>query len=708
MTNRIHILAQAPDCELIMGYQFPGAELNPITLASLPRSVWRRMPAITGLPTNGAVLSIYDLRGNVPTPGIPFHRDDERFMKHDDIVNLTLGASTATITLIPYGDQFDKLAPQSRYRSINLDHGTLHTFNRFQLHRVDFAPITPNSREESSHRISLSFREFVTWADVAAPSRDPLARDTNEELPDRILAFLRTGTHEDTKILPVAQTSNVAPIPDTGPTHPRTIALLKGDPDVSTHLRASPEGISIDALLQTRGRLNLRRPEHQRHYSTITTIRPPPPTVLILNQTAIKDRFFRGGRTVGSWGPNSRTPDEKNSNLRLFFRDYLQNPGPGFYGHYHTRKFSSSNVISILVLDPQDIYGATNIIHLAEHKLTGAMLFPSPYEYRCVPAEASYDPSLQSGLRGSLPSRPPGANRSPDHQVLHSITRKYGVVTRISTGAPVTADATPPSTHTVRRTLNYSTVSPNESQAPIRCAITFMTRLAADNYAISPPPPPRMQRYLRTRTGVKTRQTPHRYDQGRPPQGEEPSSGTPRTQATPSVTQGDPDDAIPSQTNPSSISPTDSEPLFSDTSRARPSSGMSGCGYSGEGGNGPVREPRVAGVAAITTPSTLPTPPAPASNQSGLARPTAQRHELLPTKLQSIHRPGEPKGPRIHMMMAQLPPSSPKPAYPRSPLLVAARSEDVRCHAERGHCGALVMAFGAPSLSADLVLSSPL
>eukprot|EP00808_Paulinella_micropora_P023967 g34240.t1 len=138
------------------------------------RSIGTQGPA--GLHTNGAVLSIdiYDLSDNTQTPGVPFHRDDERFMKHDDIVNLTLGASTATVTVVSYGDMY---VPQSYYRKVNLNHGTLHTFNRYQLRKVDFTPITKASHEESSDRISLSFREFITWADIAEPSRAIIASD---------------------------------------------------------------------------------------------------------------------------------------------------------------------------------------------------------------------------------------------------------------------------------------------------------------------------------------------------------------------------------------------------------------------------------------------------------------------------------------------------------------------------------------------------
>eukprot|EP00808_Paulinella_micropora_P012148 g5531.t1 len=610
-------------------------------------------------------------------------------MKHDDIV----GASTATIT---------------RCRRINLNHGTLHTFNRFQLYRVDFTPITSNSREESSHRISLSFREFVTWADVATPSRDTIARDTylrnslrfwqqlhadrthsrphlaptctardilayrlssNEELPDRILAFLRTGTHENTKILPVAKTSSFAPIPDTGPTHPRTIALLKGGPDVSIHLQAFPEGIPIDALLQMRGlhgacaytevKRSTRFPRlPQTEFCvlmynpdvpiykdlSISDITPPspqfaPPTVLILNQAAIKDRLFRGGRTVGTWGPNARTTDEKKLQSSPLLPRLPTKPRP-------------SNVISILVLDPQDIYGTTNTIHLAKHKLTGAMLSPSPYEYRCVPAEASYGPCMRIGLRGPPPTERPGVNQNPGHQVLHSITSKYGVVTRISTGSPAAAAETPPSKSAARRTLNYTITNPNEPQAPVQWELKPGKR-PIDTLMSAPPratwPPTGAEQTLDS--NPRSPQSPANHaapslplsEHGRPPQGEEPPSRTPRTPATPSAVQGGPDDAIPSQTNPSSISPT--EPLFSDTSRACPSSGMSGCGYSGEGGNGLVREPRVPGADKITTPSTWTTPPASASTQSGLARPIAPKART-PTNQAAKHTsPRQAQGP---------------------------------------------------------------
>eukprot|EP00808_Paulinella_micropora_P010940 g80405.t1 len=326
----------------------------------------------------------------------------------------------------------------------------------------------------------------------------------------------RLHRHMDT-----AQISSLGPTSLTTTGHPRTIALLQGGEDVT---QRNQSDFSINRLLAVRGL-----------HSACAYVEAA--------------RSIISEMTAASWGPESRTVEQKNCSLRLYYRYNLQNPGPGYYGRFHAPPHSSSNEGTVLVLDPQTIYSAPNIVRLAEHKLTGNMLTGPP----------------------------------PDRQTIYLITRALGTVTRIATRTPAQAPATP-------------------EGAPAPCYdITFLTKRAADEYNASPPtrsdtystawvlhpetdltanpptdplgdpmPPPD------TSQPAPPEEASYNNCES-PPQASQPAPWSPRTgHDGTGITR-------PSLTNLSSISPTESP--SSVTSGASPSSGMRGPGYSGEGGN---------------------------------------------------------------------------------------------------------------------------
>eukprot|EP00808_Paulinella_micropora_P026267 g70318.t1 len=205
LSNRDYILVQAPDRDPILSYEFANFSLTPTIMKSFDSHhyyapVWRIVHAQTALP-------------------------------HD-----------------------------------NLNNGTIHTFNRYQLHKVDFFKWDHRHHNESPYRINLSFREFFTWGDIAGPSQTILANNkylgnslrfwfnwrekrnpsrellstwttrdrlayflgTNEDLPDRILAFLQPRASTDTWIMLVAQISSICPTSPTITRQPTYHSLTPG------------------------------------------------------------------------------------------------------------------------------------------------------------------------------------------------------------------------------------------------------------------------------------------------------------------------------------------------------------------------------------------------------------------------------------------------------------------------------------------------
>eukprot|EP00808_Paulinella_micropora_P018700 g7187.t1 len=159
--TRSHLLAQAPDSNGILGYDFGGKSLRPVLVPSLTQEVWDLLRYKTWVPITGALITVYNNNPQEETV-LGFHRDDERFMSHDEVINLSFGP-TAELRIMPYGQQARaKLDGQA----LILNNGTFHTFNRFQLHKVSMPPNRPN---DPTPRISISFRVFTTWAEIPPP-----------------------------------------------------------------------------------------------------------------------------------------------------------------------------------------------------------------------------------------------------------------------------------------------------------------------------------------------------------------------------------------------------------------------------------------------------------------------------------------------------------------------------------------------------------
>eukprot|EP00808_Paulinella_micropora_P002950 g14697.t1 len=160
--TRSHLLAQAPDSNGILGYDFGGKSLRPVLVPSLTQEVWNLLRYKTWVPITGALITVYNNNPQEETV-LGFHRDDERFMSHDEVINLSFGP-TAELRIMPYGQQARaKLDGQA----LILNNGNFHTFNRFQLHKVSMPPNRPN---DPTRRISISFRVFTTWAEIPRPS----------------------------------------------------------------------------------------------------------------------------------------------------------------------------------------------------------------------------------------------------------------------------------------------------------------------------------------------------------------------------------------------------------------------------------------------------------------------------------------------------------------------------------------------------------
>eukprot|EP00808_Paulinella_micropora_P015813 g19362.t1 len=84
--TRSHLLAQAPDSNCILGYDFGGKSLRPVLVPSLTQEVWDLLRYKTWVPITGALITVYNNSPQEETV-LGFHRDDERFMSHDEVIN---------------------------------------------------------------------------------------------------------------------------------------------------------------------------------------------------------------------------------------------------------------------------------------------------------------------------------------------------------------------------------------------------------------------------------------------------------------------------------------------------------------------------------------------------------------------------------------------------------------------------------------------
>eukprot|EP00808_Paulinella_micropora_P024011 g32113.t1 len=314
--------------------------------SSLTQEVWDLLRYKTWVPITGALITVYNNNPQEETV-LGFHLDDERFMSHDVVINLSFGPTTE-LRIMPYGQQARaKLDGQA----LILNNGTFHTFNRFQLHKVSMPPNRPN---DPTRRISISFRVFTTWAEIPPPLRPRIAQgNTNlqqtlaawkaknqadepqsnstgygiepllaarfhdiQGIIDLTLEYIGLHTPQNGRILTVTQTDHIDEgKPLTPPWHPRTIALIQRDEEVRQvimtntlmHLRGIHSTMIFQEIVQsTRFKQSdrhhfcvlLYRPEVPIHADLSTSMICPPdskwaaPTAILFNQAKISQQVL--------------------------------------------------------------------------------------------------------------------------------------------------------------------------------------------------------------------------------------------------------------------------------------------------------------------------------------------------------------------------------------------------------------------------------
>eukprot|EP00808_Paulinella_micropora_P000934 g76871.t1 len=310
-STRSHTLAQAPDSNRIMGYDFAGKSLRPVHVPALTQTLW-------------------------------------------DLIR--------SKTLIP-----------SRH--------------------------SPNPPGETRRRLSISFRVFTTWAEIPPPFRSKVAHNDNlrqslrtweqekgdsnprpdivlwaildsiydhiEGISELVLEYLDLSAPANVRILTVTQTDTI----DEGkalrpPWHPRTIALIQHDKEVTRGLHSTV--IFQEIVKSTRFKKSSRhhfcvllyRPEVPNYEDLSTSLCVPPdskfaaPTTMLLNQTKILQQVIIHNRDGDFWGPESRSAAQKAGNL-LFHRIQIQEDQAGTFPQYRLEPFKGARKGWYLLLDPQ-------------------------------------------------------------------------------------------------------------------------------------------------------------------------------------------------------------------------------------------------------------------------------------------------------------------------------------------------------------------
>eukprot|EP00808_Paulinella_micropora_P024713 g29529.t1 len=473
--TRSHLLAQAPDSNGILGYDFGGKSLRPVLVPSLTQEVWDLLRYKTWVPITGALITVYNNNPQDETV-LGFHRDDERFMSHDEVINLSFGP-TAELRIMPYGQQARaKLDGQA----LILNNGTFHTFNRFQLHKVSMPPNRPN---DPTRRISISFRVFTTWAEIPPPLRPRIAQgNTNlqqtlaawkaknqadepqsdstgygiepllaarfhdiQGIIDLTLEYIGLHTPQNGRILTVTQTDHIDEgKPLTPPWHPRTIALIQRDEEVRQaimtntlmHLRGIHSTMIFQEIVQsTRFKQSdrhhfcvlLYRPEVPIHADLSTSMICPPdskwaaPTAILFNQAKIRQQVLTTTKDCMFWGPSTRSAAQQAANLRLFHRTQAREECLGTYPRYHIASIKTARQGWFLLIDPQWTNGFLDHVSAMERKILGGSIDQVAPEYRRVVVQRR------------TPDRPPiGFDYRGDFQWLNQGFWHCGMITQIA------------------------------------------------------------------------------------------------------------------------------------------------------------------------------------------------------------------------------------------------------------------------------------
>eukprot|EP00808_Paulinella_micropora_P024985 g56747.t1 len=447
--TRSHLLAQAPDSNGILGYDFGGKSLRPVLVTSLTQEVWDLLRYKTWVPITGALITVYNNNPQEETV-LGFHRDDERFMSHDEVINLSFGP-TAELRIMPYGQQARaKLDGQA----LILNNGTFHTFNRFQLHKVSMPPNRPN---DPTRRISISFRVFTTWAEIPPPLRPRIAQG-NTNLQQTLAAWKAKNQADEPQSdssgygiepLLAARFHDIQGIIDLTLEyiclHPaERIALIQRDEEVRQaimtntlmHLRGIHSTMIFQETVQsTRFKQSdrhhfcvlLYRPEVPIHADLSTSMICPPdskwaaPTAILFNQAKIRQQVLTTTKDGMFWGPSTRSAAQQAANLRLFHRTQAREECPGTYPRYHIASIKTARQGWFLLIDPQWTNGFLDHVSAMERKILGGSIDQVAPEYRRVVVQRR------------TPDRPPiGFDYRGDFQSLNQGFWRCGMITHIA------------------------------------------------------------------------------------------------------------------------------------------------------------------------------------------------------------------------------------------------------------------------------------
>eukprot|EP00808_Paulinella_micropora_P004365 g41000.t1 len=472
--TRSHVLAQAPDSNGLLGYDFGGKSLRPVLVPSLTQEVWDLLRYKTWVPITGALITDYNNNPQEETV-LGFHRDDERFMSHDEVINLSFGP-TAKLRIMPYGQQARaKLDGQA----LILNNGTFHTFNRFQLHKVSMPPNRPN---DPTRRISISFRVFTTWAEIPPPLRPRIAQgNTNlqqtlaawkaknqadepqsdstgygiepllaarfhdiQGIINLTLEYIGLHTPQNGRILTVTQTDHIDEgKPLTPPWDPRTIALIQRDEvrqailtNTLMHLRGIHSTMIFQEIVQS-----TRFKQSDRHSFCVLLYRPEVPIHADLSTSMICPRTQNGQlrlpysstkqRSANKSLPRRKTAcsgdqvrDRQHNNLRLFHRTQPREECPGtyyYYPRYHIASIKTARQGWFLLIDPQWTNGFLDHVSAMERKILGGNIDQVAPEYRRVVVQRL------------TPDRPPiGFDYRGDFHWLNQGFWHCGMITQIA------------------------------------------------------------------------------------------------------------------------------------------------------------------------------------------------------------------------------------------------------------------------------------
>eukprot|EP00808_Paulinella_micropora_P020595 g52177.t1 len=410
--TRSHLLAQAPDSNGILGYDFGGKSLRPVLVPSLTQEVWDLLRYKTWVPITGTMITVENNNPQEETV-LGFHRDDERFMSHDEVINLSFGP-TAELRIMPYGQQ---ARPKLDGQALILKNGTFHTFNRFQLHKVSMPPNRPN---DPTRRISISFRVFTTWAEIPPPLRPRIAQG-NTNLQQTLAAW---------------KAKNQADEPQSDST---------GDhrPNSGIHWRGIHSTMIFQEIVQsTRFKQSdrhhfcvlLYRPEVPIHADLSTSMICPPdskwaaPTAILFNQAKIRQQVLTTTNDGMFWGPSTRSAAQQAANPRLFHRTQAREECPGTYPRYHIASIKTARQGWFLLIDPQWTNGFLDHVSAMERKILGGSIDQVvPENRRVVVQRRTPDrPPIGFDYRGDFQWLNQGLPTTPNTaQKIHQMTTPH-------------------------------------------------------------------------------------------------------------------------------------------------------------------------------------------------------------------------------------------------------------------------------------------